>query len=82
MARQVAISDTWTISSLSAAKSTRVMSYDSVESLDIAALRQRVVGMTQGLGILKTEAVKRLAREMNVSRRELYRLLIEDEEDS
>ena len=54
----------------------------SLESLDIGALRQRVVGMTQGLGMMKTEAVKRLAREMNVSRRELYRLLVEDEGSS
>jgi hypothetical protein len=53
-----------------------------LESLDIEALRQRVVGMTQGLGIMKTEAVKRLAREMNVSRRELYRLLVEEEDNS
>jgi len=51
----------------------------SLESLDIGALRQRMVGMTQGLGIMKTEAVKQLAREMNVSRRELYRLLVEEE---
>jgi len=51
----------------------------SLESLDLEALRQRVVGMTQGLGIMKTEAVKRLAREMNVSRRELYRLLVEED---
>jgi 16S rRNA (cytidine1402-2'-O)-methyltransferase len=54
----------------------------SLELLDIATLRQRVVGMTQGLGIMKTEAVKRLAREMNVSRRELYRLLVEGDENS
>ena len=54
----------------------------SLESLDIAALRQRVLGMTQGLGIMRTEAVKRLAREMNVSRRELYRLLVEGDENS
>jgi 16S rRNA (cytidine1402-2'-O)-methyltransferase len=52
----------------------------SLESLDIGALRQRMVGMTQGLGIMKTEAVKRLARELNVPRRELYRLLVEDED--
>jgi 16S rRNA (cytidine1402-2'-O)-methyltransferase len=52
----------------------------SLESLDIGALRQRVVAMTQNLGIMKTEAVKRLAREMNVSRRELYRLLVEGED--
>ena len=54
----------------------------SLESLDIAALRQRVVGMTQGLGMMKTEAVKRLARELNVSRRELYRLLVDDEDST
>ncbi|MCI0420103.1 MAG: 16S rRNA (cytidine(1402)-2'-O)-methyltransferase [Acidobacteria bacterium] len=54
----------------------------SLEALDIPALRQRVVGMTQGLGMMKTEAVKRLAREMNISRRELYRLLVEEEETS
>ena len=54
----------------------------SLESLDIAALRQRVVGMTQGLGMMKTEAVKRLAREMNVSRRDLYRILVEGDENS
>jgi 16S rRNA (cytidine1402-2'-O)-methyltransferase len=51
----------------------------SLESLDIKALQERVAGMMQSLGIMKTEAVKRLAREMNVSRRELYRLLVEDE---
>jgi len=50
-----------------------------LESLDIAALRQRVVAMTQGLELMKTEAVKRLARELNVSRRELYRLLVDEE---
>jgi 16S rRNA (cytidine1402-2'-O)-methyltransferase len=61
---------------------TGVRESGSLESLDIGALRQRVVGMTQGLGIMKTEAVKRLAREMNVSRRELYRLLVEDEGNS
>jgi 16S rRNA (cytidine1402-2'-O)-methyltransferase len=54
----------------------------SLESLDITALRQRVVVMTQSLGMMKTEAVKRLAREMNVSRRDLYRLLVEDHENS
>ncbi|MCI0625516.1 MAG: 16S rRNA (cytidine(1402)-2'-O)-methyltransferase [Acidobacteria bacterium] len=54
----------------------------SLEALDVPALRQRVVGMTQGLGMMKTEAVKRLAREMNISRRELYRLLVEEEETS
>jgi hypothetical protein len=32
--------------------------------------------------MMKTEAVKQLAREMNVSRRELYRLLVEGDENS
>jgi 16S rRNA (cytidine1402-2'-O)-methyltransferase len=54
----------------------------ALESLDIGALRQRVSTMTRGLGMMKTEAVKRLAREMNVSRRELYRLLVEGDENS
>lgn len=53
----------------------------SLESLDVGSLRQRVIGMTQGLGMMKTDAVKQLARELNVSRRELYRLLIDDEEN-
>lgn len=51
----------------------------TLESLDIKDLRERVLAMTQGLGMMKTEAVKRLAREMNVSRRDLYRLLVEEE---
>jgi len=54
----------------------------SLESLDIAALRKRVAGMTRGLGIMRTEAVKRLARELNVSRRDLYRLLVDRDENS
>jgi len=54
----------------------------SLESLDIEALRQRVLGMTQGFGMMKTEAIKQLSRELNVSRRELYRLLLDDGENT
>ena len=53
----------------------------SLQSLDVATLRRQVDVMAQGLGITKTEAVKRLARELNVSRRELYRQLVEDDEN-
>jgi len=54
----------------------------SLESLDIIALRQQVAEMTQHDGMMKTEAVKQLARELNVSRRELYRMLAKDERSS
>lgn len=52
----------------------------SLDSLDLAVLRARIATLAQTLGLTKTEAVKQLARELNVSRRELYRRLIEDEE--
>jgi 16S rRNA (cytidine1402-2'-O)-methyltransferase len=51
----------------------------SLDSLDIAGLRARVATLAQTLGFTKTEAVKQLARELKVSRRKLYRLLIGDE---
>jgi 16S rRNA (cytidine1402-2'-O)-methyltransferase len=50
----------------------------TVDSVDMEQVRQRFAMLTDNRKTSRTEAIKQLARELNVSRRELYRLLIED----
>lgn len=47
---------------------------------DISSLRQKVCLLSERLEISRTEAIKQLAREMKVSRRELYQLLLKNGE--
>jgi 16S rRNA (cytidine1402-2'-O)-methyltransferase len=51
----------------------------SLESEDLCALRQRVSAVVKRLEISRTEAIRQVAREMKVSRRALYQLLIKNE---
>jgi 16S rRNA (cytidine1402-2'-O)-methyltransferase len=51
----------------------------SLESEDLGALRQRVSAVVERLEISRAEAIRQVAREMKVSRRALYQLLIKNE---
>jgi len=50
----------------------------SIESLDMTLVRQRFATLTETRQVSRTDAVKKLARELKVSRRALYSLLLED----
>jgi 16S rRNA (cytidine1402-2'-O)-methyltransferase len=51
----------------------------SLEDTDLPALQQRVDNLAVQLQISRTEAIKQVSRELNVSRRKLYQLLLKGE---
>jgi 16S rRNA (cytidine1402-2'-O)-methyltransferase len=51
----------------------------SLDGTDLSALRQRVDNLAVQLQISRTEAIKQVSRELNVSRRKLYQLLLKGE---
>jgi 16S rRNA (cytidine1402-2'-O)-methyltransferase len=51
----------------------------SLEDTDLPALQQKVDNLAVQLQISRTEAIKQVSRELNVSRRKLYQLLLKGE---
>jgi 16S rRNA C1402 (ribose-2'-O) methylase RsmI len=48
----------------------------SLEGMGLPALRRRVEDLAVQLQISRTEAIKQVSRQLNVSRRKLYQLLL------
>lgn len=54
----------------------------ATDSLDMRAVGKQFATLTVSEQMPRTEAIKQLAKEFNVSRRELYKLLIDDSKDN